>query len=93
MNSVFRLKMAKQKGEALLKELGITRLPVDPFAIAASRDIVVDAKPDTADGVSGMLLRPSASSMRPTSRARGSSGSAWATSSGITFSTGTPTIS
>ena len=57
MNSVFRLKMAKLKGEALLKELGITTLPVDPFAIAAGRDIVVEAKPDTADGVSGMLLR------------------------------------
>jgi len=57
VNSVFRLKMAKQQGEALLQELGIISLPVDPFAIAASRDIVVEAKPDTADGVSGMLLR------------------------------------
>ncbi len=34
-----------------------TALPVDPFAIAASRDIEVKAKPDTAEGVSGMLLR------------------------------------
>lgn len=57
MNSLFRLKMAKQKGEALVKELGIATLPVDPFAIAAGRDIVVKAKPDTVDGVSGMLLR------------------------------------
>src|SRR4051812_34426172 len=57
MNSVFRLKMAKQKAEAVLKELGITSLPVDPFAIAHSRDIIVEAKPDTEDGVSGMLLR------------------------------------
>jgi hypothetical protein len=32
-------------------------LPVDPFAIAASRDIEVRAKPDTTGGVSGMLLR------------------------------------
>jgi hypothetical protein len=57
MNAAFRLKMAKQKAETLLKELGITGLPVDPFAIAASRDIIVEAKPDTEDGVSGMLLR------------------------------------
>jgi len=57
MNQAFRLKMAKQKAEAFLKEEGITSLPVDPFAIAASRDIVVEAKPDTTEGVSGMLLR------------------------------------
>jgi hypothetical protein len=53
----FRLKMAKQTAEALLRDEGITTLPVDPFAIAASRDIDVRAKPDTAEGVSGMLLR------------------------------------
>src|ERR1700730_18094739 len=53
----FRLKMAKQKAEAFLRDEGITTLPVDPFAIAASRDIEVKAKPDTAGGVSGMLLR------------------------------------
>jgi hypothetical protein len=49
--------MAKQKAEALLRDEGITNLPVDPFAIAASRAIEVKAKPDTAEGVSGMLLR------------------------------------
>lgn len=53
----FRLKMAKQKAEAFLRDEGITALPVDPFAIAASRDIEVKPKPDTAGGVSGMLLR------------------------------------
>jgi hypothetical protein len=53
----FRLKMAKQKAEAFLRDEGITTLPVDPFAIAARHDIVVKAKPDTAPGVSGMLLR------------------------------------
>jgi hypothetical protein len=53
----FRLKMAKQKGEAFLRDEGITALPVDPFAIAASRDIEVKPKPDTTGGVSGMLLR------------------------------------
>lgn len=53
----FRLKMAKQKAEAFLRDEGITTLPVDPFAIAASRDIEVQPKPASADGVSGMLLR------------------------------------
>ena len=53
----FRLKMAKQKAEAFLRDEGITTLPVDPFAIAASRDITVKPKPDSAGGVSGMLLR------------------------------------
>jgi hypothetical protein len=57
MSQVFRLKMAKQTAEALLKQEGIASLPVDPFALAASRDITVQAKPDTADGVSGMLIR------------------------------------
>lgn len=56
-NLAMRLKMAKQKAEALLRDEGIMELPVDPFAIAASRDIEVRAKPDTAEGVSGMLLR------------------------------------
>ena len=34
MSQVFRLKMAKQTAEALLKQEGITSLPVDPFALA-----------------------------------------------------------
>jgi IrrE N-terminal-like domain len=53
----FRLKMAKQKAEAFLRDEGITALPVDPFAIARSRDIEVKPKSDTTGGVSGMLLR------------------------------------
>lgn len=53
----FRLKMAKQKAEALLRDEGITTLPVDPFAIAANRGIEVRPKPEIAAGVSGMLLR------------------------------------
>jgi Zn-dependent peptidase ImmA (M78 family) len=53
----FRLKMAKQQAEAFLRDEGITALPVDPFVIARSRDIEVKPKPDTAGGVSGMLLR------------------------------------
>lgn len=57
MNLAFRLKMAKQKAERFLRDEGIASLPVDPFAIATSRNIEVRAKPDTEGGVSGMLLR------------------------------------
>ena len=57
MNLAFRLKMAKQKGESLVRELNIASLPVDPFAIAAEHDIMVEPKPDAEPGVSGMLLR------------------------------------
>ena len=57
MTRVFSLKMARQTAEAFLKEEGITSLPVDPFAVAESRDIVVEGKPEKVDGVSGMLLR------------------------------------
>jgi IrrE N-terminal-like domain len=49
--------MARQTAETFLRNEGISSLPVDPFAIARSRDIVVEPKPDTAEGVSGMLLR------------------------------------
>jgi hypothetical protein len=49
--------IARRSAEAVLKEEGITTLPVDPFALAASRDIAVEGKPETREGVSGMLLR------------------------------------
>lgn len=57
MSKVFSLKMARQTAEVFLKEEGITTLPVDPFAIAESRDIIVEGKLEKTDGVSGMLLR------------------------------------
>lgn len=57
MNHAFRLRLAKMKAEALLREMALDALPVDPFAIAASRDIIVKPKGDTEPGVSGMLLR------------------------------------
>ena len=57
MSQVLRITLARRKAEAFLRENGIETLPVDPFAIAASRDIIVEPKPDAADGVSGMLLR------------------------------------
>lgn len=49
--------IATQHAEKLLRERGITSLPVDPFAIAAAENITVQAKPDTAPGVSGILMR------------------------------------
>ena len=57
MRLATRLSLAQQKAEALLREDGITGLEVDPFAIAASRDIEVRPKPSSVEGVSGMLLR------------------------------------
>jgi Zn-dependent peptidase ImmA (M78 family) len=57
LSHVFSLKMARQTAEAFLKEESIASLPVDPFAIAESRDIMVEGKPEKAEGVSGMLLR------------------------------------
>jgi Zn-dependent peptidase ImmA (M78 family) len=57
MINAFRIKMAKQKAEGFVKEEKISALPIDPMAIAATRGIEVRAKPETAEGVSGMLLR------------------------------------
>lgn len=57
MSKPFRLTMAKQGAEALVREFGIDSLAVDPFAVAARRGIVVEPKADAAEGVSGMLLR------------------------------------
>lgn len=57
MSKAYRLMMAKQKGEALIRELGISALAVDPFEIAARHDITVESKADADSGVSGMLLR------------------------------------
>lgn len=57
MGRPFQLLMARRTAESFLRKEGITTLPVDPFAIAESRDILVQPKPDTEPGVSGMLLR------------------------------------
>lgn len=60
MNSsiAFKIKMAKQNAEAFLRKEGlIEKIPIDLLAIAASRNITVQAKPDSEPGVSGMLLR------------------------------------
>jgi Zn-dependent peptidase ImmA (M78 family) len=59
MGRPFRLKLATQCAEKILRDEGIEALPVDPTEIAESggREIVVSAKPDAEPGVSGMLLR------------------------------------
>jgi Zn-dependent peptidase ImmA (M78 family) len=57
MNFAFRLKMAKQKAEAFLRDNGYSTLDINPFVIAEKLDIVVQPKPGTADGVSGILTR------------------------------------
>src|SRR5688500_2361834 len=49
--------IATQHAEKLLRDRGITSLPVDPFRIAAAEHITVQEKPDTAPGVSGLLMR------------------------------------
>lgn len=56
-NHAFRLKMAKQKAEAFLRDEGLTALPVFPIEIAKNRDIEVKPMPESSGGVSGMLLR------------------------------------
>ncbi len=48
---------AGMAAEQIVKGLGITTLPVDPFAIAKNREIEVVAKPPRIAGSSGMLIR------------------------------------
>jgi hypothetical protein len=48
---------ASLAAEQLIKGLGITTLPIDPFAIARNREIEVVSKPARDAGVSGMLIR------------------------------------
>ena len=43
--------------EQTAKDAGFTSLPVCPFKTAENADITVQAKPQAADGVSGMLLK------------------------------------
>lgn len=57
MSLALRLKKAERQAEQFLRDEGITQLPIDVISIAESRDILVKAKPDTAPGVSGMLVR------------------------------------
>jgi Zn-dependent peptidase ImmA (M78 family) len=57
MSKIFSLRMARQSAEKLVKDEGITMLPVDPIALARKRGIEVEGKPGDHEGVSGMLLR------------------------------------
>ena len=47
---------AEATANSVLRQMKVEGLWVDPEAIAASKDILVRAKPDTASGVSGMLI-------------------------------------
>ena len=49
--------IAEATASQVLKDHGIDRLPVDPKAIARSKDIIVQAKPPENDGFSGMLAQ------------------------------------
>ncbi len=49
---------AELEAEAFIRKLGIKELPIDPVAIAENElNITVIAKPTSAKGVSGMLMR------------------------------------
>jgi Zn-dependent peptidase ImmA (M78 family) len=48
---------AEMTAAAVLREMKITGLRVDPEEIARSKGILVKPKPPTADGVSGMLVK------------------------------------
>lgn len=49
--------LAEATANSVLRQMKIDGLWIDPEAIAVSKGIVVQPKPDTASGVSGMLLK------------------------------------
>lgn len=49
--------LAEASANSVLRQMKIDGLWVDPEAIAVAKGIVVQPKPDTASGVSGMLLK------------------------------------
>jgi Zn-dependent peptidase ImmA (M78 family) len=57
VSRVARYDTAALAAERVLLERGITTLPVDPIAIAEDVHILVQAKPVSVKGASGMLLR------------------------------------
>ena len=52
----FRIRMARQAGEAEAGRRGFEAFPIDPFAIAAHHEIEVVPKPSDAEGVSGAII-------------------------------------
>jgi transcriptional regulator with XRE-family HTH domain len=53
----FDQKLIKNRAEKIVREYGISSLPVNPKIIAEKNDIVVNAKNDCAEGISGILLK------------------------------------
>lgn len=54
---IARRSLAEAAASSVLREMKIEGLWVDPVAIATSKGILVQPKPDTASGVSGMLIK------------------------------------
>lgn len=52
----FRLRQARQRGEAVAKEFGFFSLPVDPFKIAEASDILVQGNDAGQPGMSGCII-------------------------------------
>lgn len=48
--------MARQLGEKIARDVGFDRFPIDPFQIAKSEEIEVEAKPPDKKGVSGGII-------------------------------------
>lgn len=61
MNRYDLREKATRAAERVIRERGLSRLPVDPIAIARGLDIEVKAMPSDIPGVSGMLLRDGSS--------------------------------
>ena len=57
MKREVRARTAARRAEKVLENNDLASLPVDPFALAEKHAIEVEAKPDSVEGVSGMLLR------------------------------------
>lgn len=51
------IKFSANEAEKFIKDQGINSLPIDPYSIAKNLNIKVVAKPASAEGVSGMLIR------------------------------------
>ena len=56
-DNLTRFREASRCAEELITELGIESLPIDPFEIAKSRGITIEAKQTQDGGVSGFLIR------------------------------------
>lgn len=57
MKGPLHCKAAAGFAEKLVRELGLSTLPIDPFAIAKRHDIEVRPKPSSSPGISGFLMK------------------------------------